>query len=311
MHGLDAERLFRSAASQRPRRSHRRKRSDLAASPLVDWARDLDDERRDAVASVGHELKTPLSIVLGLCSRLEAGAGLEGQDAEDLERIRANTYILLRRIQDLLLVAQLENHERDRHQLEAAEADLAALVRDAVGAFADLAAHRGQELRIEAPDTVPALVDEEKLLSAVTNLAANALRHAPDGGVVRCSLSTTDTRIRIEIADSGPGIDQALRRRVFEPYQRGPRAAGGAPGTGLGLTVVRDIAVLHGGEVTVGNAPEGGALFVLELPRRRLTGLHGGRAAPPTLGAVDRQRPVVEALRSELTGGDAPAGPQT
>jgi signal transduction histidine kinase len=300
MHGLDAERLARSAATQRSRRSHRRQRSDMGPSPLVEWARQLDDERRDAVASVGHELKTPLSILLGLCARLEGRGALAGEDAADVERIRANSYILLRRIQDLLLVAQLQNQEDGRHQLEAAETELAGLIRGAVGAFGDIAEQRGQRLQVETPDELAALVDEEKLLSAVANLVANALRHAPDGGVVRCSLTTTDARIRLEVADSGPGIDEPLRERVFVPYERGVGGPGVPHGTGLGLAVVRDIAALHGGDVTVGEAPEGGALFALEIPRRRLTGLRGGRSGPPTAGAVERQRPVVEHLRSEL-----------
>lgn len=267
---------------------------------MVDWARRLDDDRRDTVASVGHELKTPLSVVLGLCSRLERREILDGQDAEDLRRIRTNTYILLRRIQDLLLVARLEHGEPDGPGLDLVQTDLAQLLREAVAAFAEIAEQRGQTLHVDAPEAVTAAVDDDKLLSAVTNLLANALRHAPQGGRVRCSLEATDHAARIEVADDGPGVDPELRDRVFDPYQRGPRPAGQPVGTGLGLAIVSEIVRRHGGTVAIDEAPEGGALFVLEIPRGAADGAPGAGVPVLTGGAGERQRAVVEELRSEI-----------
>src|SRR2546430_1354339 len=108
-----------------------------------------------------------------------------------------------------------------------------------------------------------ARVDEEMVLSVVSNLLANALKHAPAGGTVRCTVAGVGERLRIEVADSGPGVADALREQIFERYRQGPGSAGRPGGTGLGLAIVRDLVALHHGMVTLADAPEGGALFVV------------------------------------------------
>jgi signal transduction histidine kinase len=263
--------------------------ADEAGAP----ARGAADDARQQLADVGHELKSPLSIMLALCTRLEESGRLEAEDAEDVARIRANAYTMLRRVQDLMLVARLENADL---QLEAAVVDVAGVVRTCVEGFATVAAQRELDLRIGVPERLPAVVDEEKVVSVVSNLVANAIRHAPTGGVVRCSLSTAPGRLVLEVADDGPGVAPDQRQAIFERYRRGTRSSG----TGLGLAIVADIAGLHGGTVSVGDAPEGGALFTVEVPlRTRRAGVE--RPAPQrTLAPADRQKAIVEELRAEL-----------
>jgi signal transduction histidine kinase len=250
---------------------------------------------RQQLADVGHELKTPLSIMLALCARLEDAGRLAPEDAEDVARIRANAYTMLRRVQDLMLVARLENADL---QLEAAVVDVAGIVRTCVEGFSELAAQRELDLRLGVPERLPAVADEEKLVSVVSNLVANAIRHAPTGGVVRCSLSGARGRLIFEVADDGPGVPVDLRQTIFERYRRGARSAG----TGLGLAIVGEIAQLHGGTVAVGDAPEGGALFTVELPLR--TQRVSPEPTPPaparSLALADRQKAIVEELRAEL-----------
>lgn len=250
-------------------------------------------DHRQQLADVGHELKTPLSIMLALCTRLEESGRLADEDAEDVARIRANAYSMLRRVQDLMLVARLENADQ---ALEAAVVDVASIVRTCVGGFGELAAQRSLDLRLGVPERLPAVADEEKLVSVVSNLMANAIRHAPAGGIVRCSLSTAPGRLILQVADNGPGVPPDAREHIFHRYRRGAKSAG----TGLGLAIVGEIAQLHGGTVTVGDAPEGGALFTVELPLRtqRLT---PQRSAPQrSLALADRQKAIVEELRGEL-----------
>ena len=254
------------------------------------------DDHRQQLADVGHELKSPLSIMLALCSRLEENGRLAPEDAEDVARIRANAYTMLRRVQDLMLVARLENADL---QLEAAVVDVAAIARTCAGGFAELATQRDLDLRVEAPDHLAAVADEEKLVSVVSNLLANAIRHAPTGGVVRCSLSTAPGRLLLQVADDGPGVPADLRETIFQRYRRGAKSAG----TGLGLAIVSEIAELHGGTVLVGDAPEGGALFTVELPLRtqRLSPQRSAATQPQrSLALADRQKAIVEELRSQL-----------
>jgi signal transduction histidine kinase len=250
-----------------------------------------DEQRHQLLADVGHELKSPLSIMLALCGRLEDSGRLEGQDADDVARIRANAYTMLRRVQDLMLMSRLETADL---QLEAAVVDVGAVVRGCVEGFGSIAEQRGLQLALAAPECLPAVVDDEKLVSVVSNLLANAIRHAPPGGIVRVSLSTVPGQLHLEVADNGPGVAPDARERIFERYRRDRNANG----TGLGLAIVREIAHLHGGDVIVGDAPEGGALFTMVLPLRpqRATAIRTVRS----LGIADRQKALVEELRAEL-----------
>jgi signal transduction histidine kinase len=252
------------------------------------------DDHRQLLADVGHELKSPLSIMLALCARLEDSGRLHAQDADDVARIRANAYSMLRRVQDLMLMARLEAAEP---QLEAAVVDVAALVRCCADGFSSIAAQRDLDLRVQVPERLPAVADEERLLSVVSNLLANAIRHARHGGTVRCSLSSVHGRLLLEVADDGPGVAPDERETIFERYRRGSRSSG----SGLGLAIVGQIAALHGGSVAVGDAPEGGALFTVELPlRTSRTGSTGTTSTPRSLALADRQKAIVEELRGDL-----------
>jgi PAS domain S-box-containing protein/diguanylate cyclase (GGDEF)-like protein len=275
-------------------------RQDLETSSLANWSHALDEQRRDVLAGVGHELKTPLSIVLGLCGRVLAGAEPGAPHAHDVERIRANAYVLLKRVDELLQVSRLDGGHL---VLEPRDVDVARLVRSSCEGFASVAELRDQQLALEAPAELWAGVDEEKVLSVVSNLLANALKHAPPGGVVRCTLAAKGERLRIEVADSGPGVAHGLREEIFERYRRGAGSAARPGGTGLGLTIVRDLVALHNGTVTLSDAPEGGALFVVELPLSSGAAVpeHARMAPPWTIDVAERQRATVERLRADLT----------
>jgi signal transduction histidine kinase len=264
-----------------------------AAAPEVFPEAPLD-EHRQLLADVSHELKAPLSIMLALCTRLEDSGRLGEGDADDVARIRANAYSMLRRVQDLMLMARLESAEP---QLEAAVVDVAAIVRACADGFASVAAQRELTMRLALPEHLPAIADEEKLVSVVSNLVANAIRHARPRGTVRCSLESRGGRLVLEVADDGPGVPQEQRATIFERYRRGTRSSG----TGLGLAIVGEIASLHGGAVAVGDAPEGGALFTVELPLRvSRTSTVPAPILPRSLVLADRQKPIVEELREEL-----------
>jgi PAS domain S-box-containing protein/diguanylate cyclase (GGDEF)-like protein len=308
MVGPDSDRGdSRAERSTSGRRVDDASRRDLETSSLASWSRALDDQRRELLAGVGHELKTPLSIVLGLCGRLLAAAELGDGQTEDVKRIRANAYVLLKRVEELLQVSRLDGGHLE---LEPRDVDVARLVRSSFEGFASVAELREQRLVLEAPARLPARVDEEKVLSVVSNLLANALKYAPAGGTVRCTVASGGERLRIEVADSGPGVDDGLRETIFERYRRGAGSAARPGGTGLGLAIVRDLVALHNGIVSLTDAPEGGALFVVDLPLNVDGGSDAGAGAPATIDVAERQRATVERLRAELDADgrrDAPA----
>ena len=276
-------------------------RRDLEAGSLASWSRALDDRRRELLAGVGHELKTPLSIVLGLCGRLLAADGLADGQAQDVQRIRANAYVLLKRVDELLQVSRLD---AGHLAVEPRDVDVASLIRSSCEGFASVAEIREQRLVLEAPAQLRACVDEEKVLSVVSNLLANALKHAPVGGLVRCTLAEPDGRLRIEVADDGPGVAVGQRREIFERYRQGSTSASRPAGTGLGLAIVRELVALHNGVVTLSDAPEGGALFVVELPLTPAPSEVASEPALPTIDVAERQRATVERLRADVVAAD-------
>ena len=289
--GQDDERRCRTSS-----RWWRSRAQSVAGDAIAETAAAPDDERHRQLADLGHELKSPLSIMLALCTRLEEAGRLAPEDADDVARIRANAYTMLRRVQDLMLVSRLESPEL---QLEAAVVDVAAIVRTCAEGFGSVASERDLDLRIGVPARLPAVADEEKIVSVVSNLLANAIRHAPSGGVVRCSLSTAPGRLILQVADNGPGVAVAQRQAIFERYRRDPSAGG----TGLGLAIVSEIAQLHGGSVAIGDAPEGGALFTVELPLRTQRSGSSSSAPLRSLALADRQKAIIEDLRAEMDAG--------
>ncbi len=247
----------------------------------------MDDTQ--AVAEIAHDMRTPLAIILGLCDRLEDGA-LDEQATQDVARLRANAERLARDFERL--VEPLE--------AEAAEppappeiVDLTALTWGVAADLRVLAHARGQRLKVTPAPSASVLGCEADLRSVVCNLLANALRWAPDGGLVRCSLSVRGNRVRLEIADDGPGIPDAERAAVLEPYTRGREAVEGDGGRGLGLSIVRRIVDEHHGRLEIGTAPEGGALLTVELPllaASRGRRHRGARSSSPRAVGAARRR---------------------
>ncbi|MDQ6747615.1 MAG: ATP-binding protein, partial [Candidatus Dormibacteraeota bacterium] len=146
--------------------------------------------------------------------------------------------------------------------------DLADLVEETVDRWRTLASPRGVEISFEAPESGVATGDADLLRRLLDNLIDNAIRHSPAGGVVDVSLTQSAVAWLLTVADSGPGVDPALRGSIFERFTRGDaarqRETGGA---GLGLALCAAIAQSHGGSIQVGASNNGGAMFTVELPR--------------------------------------------
>lgn len=228
------------------------------ARAFTDMAADLrtvDQQRRDLVATVAHELRTPLA---GLSAQLENMA--DGVTPIDLDSLGAQVDRLSALVGDLLDLSRLE---AGITALDVAAVDVAELVETA----RETLAHAGREVtfdtRVHPGLTVYA--DRARLLQLLTNLLDNAARHSPAGGQVTVEAREMGTeRWTLEVTDEGPGIPEAERTRVFERFGTGDPAGGG---TGLGLAIGRWVADLHGGRISALDGPSGtGARFRVELP---------------------------------------------
>jgi len=235
------------------------------AKRLYEQTKALDELKTRFFASISHELRTPLALVLGPTERHLAAAETPPAIRRDLAVVVRNARTLLGLVDDLLDIARLD---AGRMGPAYAEVDLVRLARLVADQFEVLIEEEHIVFSIEGPPRLAAKVDPEKLQRILLNLLSNAFKLTPSGGRVRLTLGETPERVHLEVADSGPGVPVERREAVFERFGRLDSSAthrfGGA---GLGLSIARELALLHGGTISIADAPEGGALFVVELPR--------------------------------------------
>lgn len=241
-------------------------RANTEIGRLLDKTRELDELKSQFFANVSHELRTPLALILGPTERLLASPVADAQTRRDLEVVARNARLLLKHVNDLLDVSAVE---AGKLQAAYADRDLARLVRLVASHFEVLAQEKAIDYVIEAPESLPAQVDADRLERVLLNLLSNAFKFTPANGRVRCALGADagGAVAVIEVADSGPGIRPEQRELAFERFRQ---LEGGSSrrfgGTGLGLAIARDFVELHGGSIAVDEAPEGGALLTVRVP---------------------------------------------
>ena len=223
-----------------------------------------DRIRRDFVANVSHELRTPLTAIRGYVEALSEGDNSPDDTDRFLEIIMRHTRRMERLVQDLLRLARLD---AGQETLDIVDCDLRTLV---PSVFADLAPAleaRAQHARMDiGPDAASVRADPSKLHDVLRNLIANASAYSPEGGTIVVATRLDGDSLAIDVLDSGPGIPEEDRLRVFERFYRVDKSRARDPGgTGLGLSIVKHLVELHGGRVGVTNRPEGGACFTVTL----------------------------------------------
>lgn len=221
----------------------------------------------ELASAVAHELKSPLAAIRGAAAALARGESLADDDRAELLRVIADASAQADRlVADLLLAGRLGAR---RLAVDVRALDVAAIVESVAHAAA--VAHEGATVRTRSRGGVRplAMADPDRLRSALENLVDNAIAY---GGAVEATTSVEGDRVRIAVADQGPGVPAGQRERAFEPYVRLTERRAG---TGLGLHLARELTRAMGGDVTLEPGEGPGATFVLELPAagpRRLIG---------------------------------------
>jgi signal transduction histidine kinase/putative methionine-R-sulfoxide reductase with GAF domain len=218
--------------------------------------RALDEMKNTFLEAVSHDLRTPLTSILGSAVTLEqAGLDLPREDAVDLlQRIASNARKLERLLSDLL---DLDRLQRGIITPQRRRIDVGALVREAVQEFEHLG---GREVLFESPP-LPGDVDPPKVERIVENLLSNASRHTPSDRRIWARVGRTDDGILLTVEDEGDGVPDDLKDAIFEPFRQAPGPAAASPGVGVGLSLVARFAELHGGRAWVEDRPGGGASF--------------------------------------------------
>lgn len=220
--------------------------ADLAAS------RELEQRRREMVAWISHDLRTPLAGLRAMTEALEDGV------APDPDRYHRQMHHEVDRlagmVDDLLALSRLQSGELG---LAVERIDARDVVSDTLAAADPLAAARGVRLRGESLPPLPVLADERELSRALSNLVVNAVRHTPAGGEVVLDAHRRDQSVILSVQDGCGGIPEADLARMFEPGWRREAARTPGDGAGLGLAVVHEVMAAHGGRVIVSNSGKG------------------------------------------------------
>ena len=228
---------------------------------------DAERQRRNLVADVAHELRTPVSNIQGYLEALKDG--LLQPDEATIATIHGQVIHLGHLVEDLRLLAQAEAGALQLNRIPGRMQDV---LRVCVEAVRPRAEAKGITLNLEAVDLMPMVeMDGTRISQVVNNLLENAIIHTPDGGSITVSVGysgpTGSEMVLVAVADSGPGIQSEDLARVFDRFFRAdPSRARATGGVGLGLTIAKQLVEVHGGTIHVESIVPTGARFVFELP---------------------------------------------
>jgi PAS domain S-box-containing protein len=247
--------------------------SGIAFSDGVVYAfRDVTDERRvdqlkdEFVATVSHEVRTPLSAIYGAAMTLRRGdIDLDDGDRTRLLAVIAHESDRLARIVNEILLA---NHiDSGRLSIGSERVDVAEVAGDVVDSMRTVAPD-GVQIALRAPDGLPPIeTDPGRLRQVLMNLLENAVKYSPDGGVVEVRIEPRDTGVRLAVHDQGLGIPPSEHERIFDKFYRlDPNLTRGVGGTGLGLYICRELVRRLGGRISVASDAGKGSTFMVDLP---------------------------------------------
>ena len=246
----------RQAAMQQTEQALERERD------AVERLQAMDEVKNTFLQAVSHDLRTPLSAILGFSLTLqrEEELGLSAEDRQELAgRLAANARRLNRLVTDLL---DLDRLHRGVIEPALSPTDVGAMARSVLDDLDGLPHNR---IHTELQSVVVP-IDSAKVERIVENLLINAVKHTPPEANIWLRVSGDQGGVLLTVEDDGPGVPEGFRAAIFEPFRQGPDRGGPSPGVGIGLSLVARFAELHGGRAWVEEAPGGGASFKVSLP---------------------------------------------
>ena len=226
--------------------------------------RRLDSIRRDFVANISHELKTPIG-ALSILSEAVLGAS---DDQEAVVRFAGRMQVEAKRLSDLVQeIINLSRLQDDDPLVGAKAVSLSDLVSQAIDESSMTAEARKIGVAFDCKSESKVLGDRNQLAMAISNLVENAINYSPDGTQVAVTLSSSNGLVEISVKDQGIGIPDKDLERIFERFYRvDPARSRATGGTGLGLSIVKHVATNHGGDISVWSVEGAGSTFTLRLP---------------------------------------------
>ena len=258
----------------------------IAAHDVTDMA-DAAEIRHDFLRTVSHELRTPLTSVTGYLDLLaEHIRDSDPTATRYLRMVERNVLVLTDRMNELLAAASSDSPVSPR------PVTLSDLIASAVRAVSPRAAHRGSSIQQIGASSDRVVLDPVRIRQSLEELLVNAVKFSPPSSAVVIGQHVDDSGIHVVVSDSGPGLTSAERSRVFDPFYRTAFAREHAiQGFGIGLSVVRDAVVAHGGRVRVGASASGGTAMTIVLPSADARA-HAGRVPAGAVSSGDTTSPA-------------------
>lgn len=221
--------------------------------------------RREWIANVTHDLKTPLSPIKGYAELLQADSDQNRDTCRQYAGVMLKNAVYMENlIDDLKVTYQLEN---GMLPVRKKEQNFVRFLRELVIDVLNRPEYEGRNIRFDSAENIPALSFDERLITrAFQNLIINAFVHGDETTEITVKISASDKEIRTSISDNGKGMTAAETERLFERYYRGSAAGDHAGGTGLGLAIAKCMTELHGGAISVSSSPGLGTSFLVILP---------------------------------------------
>jgi two-component system NtrC family sensor kinase len=228
--------------------------------------KEIDRKKGDFVNTVSHDLRSPLTAILGYVELIERTGSVNEQQIEFIKRVKNSVHTTTNLIDDLLKLGRVEVGTLD----ELVPVNLKLLIVNAMANLQLQIQEKKQTVRLDKSYEMPAIIGSRAQLNQmVDNLIGNAVKYTPDGGEITVTLIQEENQLIMNVTDSGPGIPLEEQGRIFEKFYRASNAPEDVSGTGLGLAIVKNIVDNHHGRIWVNSKPGEGAAFTVVLPIRK------------------------------------------
>jgi two-component system NtrC family sensor kinase len=235
----------------------------VASMHDISYLKELDQLKGDFVNTVSHDLRSPLTAILGYVELIERAGEVNEQQAEFIRRVKTSVASTTDLIGDLLNLGRVEVGTLD----DVDSVQLQDLVTEVIEALMARVEDKRQTLRMAAKGKIPAVRGSRtQLKQAIDNLIGNAIKFTPEGGEIRVMLRREDMQVILHVADNGPGIPPEEQARVFEKFYRASNTQEKVAGTGLGLAIVKRVIDNHRGRIWVDSKVAEGSIFTVVLP---------------------------------------------
>ncbi|MBC8503327.1 MAG: hypothetical protein H8D34_00585 [Chloroflexi bacterium] len=232
----------------------------------VTYFKELDRIKSEFVSNVSHDLRSPLTAILGYVELLERVGPVNDKQRSFIQRVQVSVRNITELINDLLDLGRIESGFDERK----VSLSLQNVVQYSVESFKDRIIESDHKLVMDIPENLPQIIgDSVRLRQVVDNLLGNSLRYTPNGGKISISARDENEQIILQVSDNGYGIPAVERPHIFEKFYRASNVVENISGSGLGLAIVKSIVENHNGRIWVDSVEGEGSTFTVVLPIER------------------------------------------